>query len=270
MQMVMVNGVRVAYAVSGSGGPIVLVHGWNNDSTTWGKLVSLLERDYRVYVIDLPGSGESDPLTDYTLDSLAEVVGEFCEVLELEQVLFGGVSLGAMVSAAAANLQHDRVVGVIVLGLAFASGWRTIDYALMHWGLRLARVLPGGERMCKGIVTHRWFGMVSMRLMQFYSYDPSLAYYLDNGRLKAQPEAIVGYGLIATGTSVRSLVKGVTQPILWIQGEKDWFVDGRAVKKLATDVSARLVMVPECGHMIHLERPEMIPLALREWHVASE
>jgi len=53
------SGAEAAWDVLGAGAPVLLVHGFPGNSFTWRSLAPALARDYRVYVVDLPGFGAS-------------------------------------------------------------------------------------------------------------------------------------------------------------------------------------------------------------------
>ncbi len=49
-------------AISGVGLPLVLFHGWGFDSHVWVSLVAELQSSFDVYLVDLPGFGQSEPM----------------------------------------------------------------------------------------------------------------------------------------------------------------------------------------------------------------
>lgn len=51
---------RLGYRVSGSGAPVVLLHGFGEDGNIWYPFVQPLERSYTLLVPDLPGIGHSE------------------------------------------------------------------------------------------------------------------------------------------------------------------------------------------------------------------
>lgn len=60
------DGTLIAYSTSGSGPPLVLVHGILGSSIRW-PILPLLERHFTVYAIERRGRGESGDAADYTL-----------------------------------------------------------------------------------------------------------------------------------------------------------------------------------------------------------
>lgn len=65
--------------------PVVLLHGLNDSHLTWMQIAPELARDRRVFVLDLPGHGDSGrPDAGYELAWYAQTVASWIEVLGLE------------------------------------------------------------------------------------------------------------------------------------------------------------------------------------------
>ena len=54
------NGVNINYRIFGNGSPIILLHGYPQNSLNWHKIVSLLSKKHRLLIPDLRGYGGSD------------------------------------------------------------------------------------------------------------------------------------------------------------------------------------------------------------------
>jgi pimeloyl-ACP methyl ester carboxylesterase len=66
-----------------------------------------------------------------------------------------------------------------------------------------------------------------------------------------------------------SLLAGIACPTLVLCGEQDsWAPAARHVEMAQKIPGAHLVLVPECGHMCTMERPEAVTRALLDWHRA--
>jgi pimeloyl-ACP methyl ester carboxylesterase len=100
-----IDGVRIGYRTTGTGPPLVLVHGASADSTVMALLTPLLERHYTVHAVDRLGRGLSgdSPTYDITLEyaDLAAVVDD-CARTAGRAVAVYGHSYGAVGALGAA------------------------------------------------------------------------------------------------------------------------------------------------------------------------
>src|SRR3954463_3626865 len=79
----------IRYRDTGSGPPIVFIHGLLVDGTLWRKVVPRLEDRFRCIVPDLPLGSHPyamRPNADLTPPGLARLIGEFLEKLDLRDV----------------------------------------------------------------------------------------------------------------------------------------------------------------------------------------
>ncbi|MFC7365081.1 MULTISPECIES: alpha/beta fold hydrolase [Bhargavaea] len=90
------DGVKLFYVDKGEGRPIVLIHGWSGDHTTFAEPIESLSRDFRVVAYDLRGHGQSErPDQGLTLRRFAQDLEELMEQLGLTEVTLAGHSMGA-------------------------------------------------------------------------------------------------------------------------------------------------------------------------------
>jgi pimeloyl-ACP methyl ester carboxylesterase len=115
--LIQVNGETLHVVDSGSGPPIVMIHGLGGQLRNFGRpMVDDLARDYRVIRVDRPGSGYSPraPGTSARLRVQAETIAELIRMLKLDRPLIVGHSLGGALALALA-LNHSDVVGGLAL-----------------------------------------------------------------------------------------------------------------------------------------------------------
>src|SRR5215831_619725 len=112
-----IDGVRLHYIDKGSGPPLVLIHGLAGQVLNFThSLLGRLSHDFRVIVLDRPGSGYS-LRPDQALAPLSEqarIVSRFCQALGLERPVIVGHSLGGAIALALA-LDHPGQVGALAL-----------------------------------------------------------------------------------------------------------------------------------------------------------
>jgi pimeloyl-ACP methyl ester carboxylesterase len=97
------DGTLVAFQKSGSGPPLVLIHGGTADHTRWNPVLPELERYFTVYAVDRRGRGESVEPGEYFIErefgdiaTLVDAIGDSVHLL--------GHSLGALISLEASLL----------------------------------------------------------------------------------------------------------------------------------------------------------------------
>jgi sigma-B regulation protein RsbQ len=111
------NNVRVL----GSGRPILLSHGFGCDQNMWRFVAPAFADDHRVVLFDHVGAGRSDrsayDRSKYgALQGYAADVLEVCDVLGLEDVIFVGHSVSAMIGVLAANAAPSRFAKLVLVG----------------------------------------------------------------------------------------------------------------------------------------------------------
>lgn len=92
------DGCKLNYDESGSGKPLLLIHGWSQTAAMFKYQVSGLSNQYRVIAIDLRGHGESEkPICGYRISRLTKDMNEFINYLELKEVNLLGWSMGSAI-----------------------------------------------------------------------------------------------------------------------------------------------------------------------------
>src|SRR3954464_9053177 len=83
----------LAHARTGSGPPLLLLHGLGSCKEMWRPVVPMLARSHDVIAVDLPGFGASPPGAE-TVDGLADEIAAFLDALGLDAVRVAGNSMG--------------------------------------------------------------------------------------------------------------------------------------------------------------------------------
>ena len=113
---------RFRIHISGRGKqPMMFAHGYGCDQSMWRLVAPAFEADYRVVLFDLAGSGRSDPCAydrhrHGALLGYAEDMLEIIRELDLQNVVFVGHSVSAMIGALATTLHPARFSALIMVG----------------------------------------------------------------------------------------------------------------------------------------------------------
>lgn len=119
LNFVRTGDVQTRYREWGSpnaqGPPIVLVHGFVEDSDTWEPTAQRLARDHDVQAYDMKGFGYTERKDPYTLQALSDQLGQFLDARGLQRPVLVAHSLGAGVVAQYAIEHPDKVGGIMFL-----------------------------------------------------------------------------------------------------------------------------------------------------------
>ena len=93
----LVNGKRYALQVSGQGEPILLLHGFSGDKSSWNALRGVLQSTHQVIALDILGHGASAKpasASDYAMDRVARDIIDLLNQMGLDEAHLLGYSMG--------------------------------------------------------------------------------------------------------------------------------------------------------------------------------
>ncbi len=102
----------LSFTDKGKGDAIVFLHGYCESKDVWQAFEASISKKNRVICIDLPGYGDSKPLANLTMESMAVAVFEVISSLKLEKLLLVGHSMGGYVALAFAEKHSESVIGL--------------------------------------------------------------------------------------------------------------------------------------------------------------
>ena len=109
--------MRLAHTITGSGPPIVFLHGVGSSSATWVSVAERLSPDFTCIRLDLLGHGDSpvpDDPTEYTRDRALDDIDDLLDTLDQPAILVGH-SLGGYLALAHAATRPNATRGIVVL-----------------------------------------------------------------------------------------------------------------------------------------------------------
>jgi pimeloyl-ACP methyl ester carboxylesterase len=271
-QDVEIDGMPIRYLAAGEGPPVVLLHGAGDNALDWRWVMPTLAATHRVYAPDLPGSPDSArPAADYSPAFFERFVTAFVDALDIGRATFVGNSLGGLIALHLA-LSEPKRAGALVLVDSAGLG-RAVNPAFTSVNV------PGlGEaalpfwRTPVGAYQRAWG-----RTALLFAHPPESVpceWLAEQCRLALSP----GY-LEAHLTVLRALVDPGGQrevlvdqlpllkiPTLVVWGARDRvFPQSQAKEAVAQLPEGSLILVPECGHMPHVECPDHFLAALDDF-----
>ncbi|HSH44502.1 MAG TPA: alpha/beta hydrolase [Longimicrobiales bacterium] len=113
------GGFRLHAVHTGSGSPVVLLHGLSGSHRWWRFTVPALEREHRVHLPELVGFGESrGAARQPSIPEMAELMARWLDALELDRPDFVGHSMGAQVGIHLAARWPDRLRRLVLVSAA--------------------------------------------------------------------------------------------------------------------------------------------------------
>jgi len=114
--------LALSYKVEGRGTPVLLLHGFAEDSAIWDEQVEYLKKSCQLIIPDLPGSGQSSPLSSpTTLEEVADFIKAILEAEGIAQCVLIGHSMGGYITLAFAEKYPDRLKALgLFHSIAFA------------------------------------------------------------------------------------------------------------------------------------------------------
>lgn len=248
------SGVALAYVELGDpkGEPLLLLHGFTDTSRVWGTLLPQLMR-YRVLIPDQRGHGQSDkPQCCYALADFAYDARLFLDALQVPRAHIVGHSLGSMVAQALAAGHPERVGKLVLIGSTGLAPIRRGDWIWTEV-MKLKEPVAANTEFLKA-----WSPLASPTPV-----DREQAAWNDREIAevplhvwRAVPRALLDLPIARYGPDIEA-------PTLILSAEKDALFDRTHHDALAKAIPhAKAVVVPEVGHNLILERPEMVGPAI--------
>ncbi|ARI52406.1 alpha/beta fold hydrolase [Streptomyces bacillaris] len=259
--------------------PALFVHGLGGSSQNWSALMPLLTDVVAPEAVDLPGFGDSPPPDDgnYSVTGHARAVIRLLDSGDRGPVHLFGNSLGGAVATRVAAVRPDLVRTLTLISPALPE-WRVQRSAAPTALLAVPGVAPLFARLTKD-----WTAEQRTRGVMALCYgDP--ARVSDEGFRNAVAEMErrleLPYFWDAMARSARGVVDAYTlggQHGLWRQAERvlaptqlvyggrDRLVSYRMARRASAAFrDARLLTLPDAGHVAMMEYPEAVAQAFRE------
>lgn len=262
------NGIEANVATAGGGPALVLLHGFPHTWELWREIIGPLSARFRVIAPDLRGFGASTRAADgYDAGTLADDLAGILDALGVPDAAVAGIDAGAPVAALFALRAPARVRRLVVMESMLGS-------------------LPGAEEFLASGPPW-WFGFHAVPGLAEAVLAGHEAEYIDwflaagtRGRgvrpeirdafaaAYAAPDALrCAFSYYrALPVSAAQLAEAVgrgrlTMPTLAIGAHPVGDTTARQLRPIADDLVAHTI--PDCGHIIPLDRPqELLDLLL--------
>jgi pimeloyl-ACP methyl ester carboxylesterase len=265
-ELIEVDGETIHYVDRGSGPPIVMIHGLAGQLRNFGRpMVDDLARDYRVVLVDRPGSGYSPrrPGTSARLRVQAETIAELIRILKLDRPLVVGHSLGGALALSLA-LNHPDVVGGLALIAPLTQVQAIEEVPPVFKGLVIRS--PALRRAVSWTIATP-MGMMKGResLKEVFAPEPVPADFgtEGGGLLSMRPDNF--YASSSDLVDLEGELEGMVEryptlrlPVSLLFPPADNLLDARRHgERTASEIPGATIELVEGGHMLPFTRPEL-------------
>jgi len=113
---ILIRNVNYHVKICGNGEPILLLHGFTGDGTTW-EFISHYLQNYQLIFVDILGHGKTDSPTDrrrYCMEEVVEDIKEILQYLKIDRTNMIGYSMGGRLALSFA-ITYPQCVRRLVL-----------------------------------------------------------------------------------------------------------------------------------------------------------
>jgi 2-succinyl-6-hydroxy-2,4-cyclohexadiene-1-carboxylate synthase len=266
MTPLVIKDVHLNLKLAGSGQPLVLLHGFTGSAVNWEPHSAIFSKHYTTIAIDLLGHGGSDSPANpgrYSMERCVEDLIAVFDQLAVERVNLLGYSMGGRVALHVAATHPERVRALVL---------ESASPGLADPAERQARAARD-EALAKRIEREG--------LEAFANHWEELPLFASQSRL---PETVrselraqrLRNNPLGLANSLRGLGAGA-QPPLWhrlpdlhiptllVVGELDLKFVSLARAMAQALPKAKLELVSDAGHAVHLERPAEFDRLVLAW-----
>ena len=250
------NGLCFTVAIEGrEGAPwVVMSNSLATDLSLWDDLAASLSDRFRLFRYDQRGHGGSDaPPPPYPMDELVDDAAALMDQTGIDRAHFVGISMGGIAGWGLAHRHADRLASLTICDAAMANG------PAKDWQDRLAVLEQEGMKGLVEPTLARWFTSESL------GKDTIAVKRVRQMIATTKPDGFAGCVHALMSFDYSKDVERFRLPILLISGEHD----GQRPITMAADASriqgARLVVIPDAGHLPNIENPEPFNKAAGEF-----
>ncbi|MBA8899196.1 pimeloyl-ACP methyl ester carboxylesterase [Phyllobacterium sp. P30BS-XVII] len=115
-----VNGMKIYYEVSGSGDPLIVLHGAYMNIPSMGKIIPMLAKNHKVYALEFQGHGRTNDIDrPITYANLADDTAAFMDAVGVKKADVFGYSMGAGAGLQLAIRHPDKVTRLVAASTAY-------------------------------------------------------------------------------------------------------------------------------------------------------
>lgn len=250
----------IAYFKSGSGAPLVLIHGVGLRAEAWLNQVPVLSQHHTVYAIDMPGHGESDLLVedDAGLDEYVDAIAAWIKTEIKEPVIMMGHSMGSMIALNFGIRYKAICTGVAALNSVYRRTPQA-EQAVQQRALDMVKN-PALDKVTTPII--RWFNQDPQ------GFEKQMADLCQQWLLAAPAAGYArAYQIFSRNDGPKDEELAALEiPVIFITGDGDTNSSGEMSERMAEICpNGSYAVIENSRHMVPMTHPDEINQLLAEF-----
>jgi haloacetate dehalogenase len=275
--MIQANGTQHHVVIAGEGPPVLMVHGFPQTWWEYRHLIDAISPNYKCIAYDMRGMGDSEPNTEgHDKRNLAKDARELLSALGIERAVILGHDWGAGVTTRLV-LDYPEVADALInidmfyMPLMPVEGIVNLDQMYHSWYMFFHQdpKLPEQIADQAGEALINWFFEHGSGDEGSPFTEEEVAEYASKFKGERATAHFNCYRSMFTVDAphwAEDADRKLDMPTLWIQGEKDPFVNAEWTKLLPQAFRHLRVEVFEgCGHWVPEEQPERLANVVLEF-----
>ncbi len=253
MPRIKINGVELAYEAQGRGFPILFSHALLFDRQMYAHQISELAKFFQVLAIDTHGHGESTaPINELRLNQIAN---DFIKVMDhfgYARYVFVGLSLGGMIGLRIALQEPQRLKGLVLIDTSadVENPGKKYQYEALIQTAQEIGITPELADMVLPFMFSEKFLREQPKLVK--EHKERFSKLPVNGVLQVSRAVI-------DRPSLLDQIEKIDIPTLVLVGKHDTTQPLEESEKIRARIPhAKLVPIPDAGHIASIEQPEFV------------
>lgn len=250
--------MKLNFKKSGSGPPLVILHGLFGSLDNWFSIAKELVEHYTLYLVDQRNHGDSPHASDWNYEVMVEDLRELLDAEGLEKIFLMGHSMGGKTAMNFAIAYPERVEKLIIG-----------DIAPRHYPIHHQRILEGLTALNLHTLQSRkeadehlatYIPEIGVRQFLLKSLGRSAEGFVWKINL---PVIVANIENVGEALAEGSRYEG---PSLFLGGAtSDYILPSDLATIQAHFPNYEWVSIPDAGHWLHAEQPQAVVKAIRRF-----
>lgn len=259
--------MELNYRKLGEGTPLIIIHGLYGASDNWASVGKVLAEKFQVWMIDQRNHGRSPHAPEHSYELMRDDLLEFMDHHQIQKAIILGHSMGGKTAMFFAAKYPERVKHLVVVDIAPKS-------------YLLDKSAEQGTIDHKNIVAA--MGAIDFEYMQTRKQIDELLshnlkdirvrqFLMKNLRRNTEGEFEWCINIEALDNNLEKILEGLNPedfkqgnavtgfPVLFLRGGNSNYIQAEDINLITLIFpNAELVTVPNAGHWVHAEQPELL------------